>query len=159
MIEWRKWRRLCDNREGEQASTNTVFGFVVESETTCEQAQPRISRISQVVEIAAGHGLHPCEDQEVSVKDEPRVDVRLKLASAICAGNHTKYAKGVQGARGENPSMDLEVCILVNNFWRCFDSSLVKLASIRRCNWPGLSWKDAPTTRKGPKPSLCNGHY
>lgn len=83
---------------------NTVFGFVVASETTCEHAQPRISRVSQVVEIAAGHGLHPCARLEC--QGSRRVDVRLKLASEICAGNHTKYAKGVQGARGESTSMD-----------------------------------------------------
>lgn len=40
------------------------------------------------------------------MKDEPRVDVRLKLVSEICAENHTKYAKGVQDACGECPSMD-----------------------------------------------------
>ena len=61
-------------------------------------------QFSQLVEIAAGHGLHPCaslEDQGVSVKDEPMIDVRLRLVSEICAGNDTKYAKGVQGAHGE----------------------------------------------------------
>lgn len=37
---------------------------------------------------------------------------------------------------------------LLNNIRGCFDSSLVTLAPIRRCNWPGLSWKDATTTPK-----------